>query len=783
MPRPLRVTSTDYAHPHRPAALRLYNLAAGHAPLEVDRLLEAARAATGLDDFGDPAFREPLGRLVASIEREARLHPVGRSITRTRLVSLLANRLRVEALHRAHPEIDAIPAGRPIVIAGLQRTGTTLLHRLLAADPRARALLSWEALHPAPLPGEGRRGSFRRRAEARLAEVALRAMAPDFFAIHPVEADAPEEDVLLLDHVFTSQTPEATLHVPAYASWLEDHDHTASYRYVERLLKVLLWQRPRSSMGLRPAEPGSAPYPASHWVLKTPAHMEHLGALLAVFPGALIVHTHRDPQATTASFCSMVAHGRGIFSDAVDPREIGRHWLRKVRRMTDRALAVRDGGAGASFVDVSYYDLLADPIAEVRRIYARAGLTLDPAAEAAMRAASGRDVQHRFGRHVYHGRDFGLSRAGIDEAFAAYRARFGIRHEKAERDDRPASQAGPSGVGHRSVIAATATALADMRRRERGAAPLSDADRLDGKTALVTGASAGLGKAVAIDLARRGARLVLACRSGIPACGEEIAARSGTRLPEMIEADLSDFDQVVALADAVERRGEPIDLLCCNAGLVPSTAQRTKQGHEAMFTVHYLASHLLARRLLARGVIPNAVWAGNGRAGTAIPRIVFVSSEAHRSADPLDLEAFGAFHDYALRDALRWYAYSKLALTTFATELARRLTLPGGPSVGVHALCPGPVATSIARSAPPLMQAPVGLVMRTFFPSPEAAAAPVVYLAAAPELGGETGWYMHRMVRKAPSPEALDPDKGRRLWEKGEALIAPWLEAGSIASR
>jgi NAD(P)-dependent dehydrogenase (short-subunit alcohol dehydrogenase family) len=764
MPRRVRVTSTDYAHPHRPAPLRLYNLASSlgtPAPLDVERLLDAARESTGLRDFGDLGFLGALTMLVDSVEREARLHPMGRAILRGRFISLLENRLRVEALYRERPEIDALPIGKPIVIAGLQRTGTTMLHRLLAADPNTRSLRSWEALHPAPLPGEGQRGSFRRKTEARVAEVALQAMAPDFFAIHPVEAAAPEEDILLLDHAFTSQTPEATLHVPSYAAWLEAQDLVPSYRYMERLLKVLLWQR------------GSAP-----WVLKTPNHMECLFALLTVFPGALIVQTHRDPQATMASFCSMVAHGRGVFSDEVDPREIGRHWLRKVRRMIDRTLAVRDAGAEASFIDISYYHLLADPIAQVRRIYARAGRTLEPDAEVAMKNALGRDTQHRFGRHVYRGDDFGLSRAGTDEAFEGYRARFGIRHEKGERSSGLAVQAGPSGVGHRTVIAATVTALADMRRRERGVVPLGDADRLDGKTALVTGASAGLGKSVAIELARRGARLVLASRSGIPEAGEEIAAKSGTRMPEMIQADLSDLDQVASLADAVERRGDAIDLLCCNAGLVPKNAERTKQGHEAMFAVHYLASHLLSRRLLLRGVIPNGAYAGNGRTGTAIPRIIFVSSESHRSSDPLDFDHFGAFTDYGLRDALRWYAYSKLALTTFATELARRLTPESGPTVGVHALCPGPVASSIARSAPAALQAPIGVVMRTFFPNPDDAAAPVVYLAAAPELGGETGWYMHRMVRKAPSAAALDADNGRRLWERGEALLAPWLERG-----
>ena len=217
-------------------------------------------------------------------------------------------------------------------------------------------------MNPAPLPGEGRHRLVSRVAPSESSsERTLSWLAPEFFAIHPVEADAAEEDVLLLDHSFTSQAPEATLHVPTYAAWLEQQDLEPAYRYLARILKLLLWQKPRQ-----------------FWVLKTPHHMEYLDELLRVFPGAVVVQTHRDPQQTMGSFCSMVAHGRGLFSDHVDPREVGRHWLRKVRRMIDRSLAVRDGGAASAFVDVSYYDLVADPLGEVRRIYAHAGLELTP---------------------------------------------------------------------------------------------------------------------------------------------------------------------------------------------------------------------------------------------------------------------------------------------------------------------------------------------------------------------------------------------------------------------
>lgn len=757
-----RVTSTDYSHPRRPLFARAVNLVGAGPPLERSELMAAATRGTGLSNFGDPAFEEPLAVLLDSLDREARLHALGRAIMRGRVLAMLKNRLRIEALYQAHPEIEAVRLEQPIVIAGLQRTGTTLLQRLLAADPDARALLSWEALHPAPLPGEGEHGTFRRRAAAKLAELGLSRLAPDFFAIHPVEAEAPEEDVLLLDHAFMSQAPEAIAHVPAYAAWLETHDVTPSYRYLARLLRALAWQRP-----------------GRHWVLKTPHHMEFLAELLSVFPDAVIVQTHRDPQATLGSFCSMVAHGRGVFSDRVDARELGAHWLRKVRRMLDRSLAVRDGGKRAAFVDVSYYELLKDPIAQVERIYAHAGRTLSAEAAAAMRALLARDVQHRHGKHAYDLRAFGLSPARVEETFGDYRARFAIARERTELER--AAPAVATGIGHRGLISALVTAVLDTFTQQPALGGVGPDLRLDGKTALVTGASSGLGKAVAIDLARRGAHVILACRSGIPAAGEEIKRASASERVEMIHVDLADLESVVRASDELARRGVRLDLLVCNAGLMPVQARRSAQGIEMMLAVHYFGNHLLVRRLLASGVIPNQVYARSGRSGTSIPRIVFVSSETHRSSPGIDIERLEVFRDYGIREGIARYGDSKLALTTFASELARRLTTQQGPSVAVHALCPGPVASGIAREAPPQLEPLIGRVMKSFFRSPEQAAEPVIYLAAAPELAGDTGWYLHLMRRKPAAPLAVDETHGRRLFEKGERFLALYLSRPSPA--
>lgn len=759
-----RTTSTRYANPGRPWLATLYNRAASLVStslMDVDQLLEEASRNTRLHDFGDPSFREPLRRLLNAIEAEAQLHPLGRTIMRGRIVTLLENRLRIEAYLRAYPEANNITFRRPIVIAGLQRTGTTVLHRLIASDPRARALMSWEALAPAPLAGEGERGNSRRRRAGHLAEWGLRVLAPEFFAIHPVEAEAPEEDVLLLDMAFASQAPEATLHVPSYASWLETQDLTHAYRFLERAMRVLHWQRG-----------------CDFWVLKTPHHMEYLRELLAVFPDAVIVQTHRDPQATMGSFCSMVAHGRGIFSDHVDPREVGQHWLRKVRRMIDRSIAVRDGGAASSFIDVAYDDLVRDPIAQIQRIYDHAGIALTTDATNAMRAVSARDVQHRHGRHVYKAQDFGLNSTQIERTFADYRARFNISTEVAKKRKAASTESVPA-KEYSNVPRAIVAAVKDVFVQKAGQLPVGDETRLDGKTVLITGANVGLGKAVAIDLARRGAKLLLACRSGIPEAGEEIARASGSHSVEMLRVDLSDMDSVVNLADTLVARGETIDRVICNAGLMPRRSQVTKQGFEVMYAVHLFANFVLLRRLLASGVIPNDVYAHNGRHGDEIPRIVFVASETHRASDGLDFAQLGGPVSYGVTNGLKFYGDSKLALVTYATELARRLTTEKGPSVAVHSLCPGPVDTSIARDAPALLQPLIKPVMSALFPSPTHAIGPVVYLATAPEIADQTGWYMHLMQRKPAAEKALDASNGTQLWLQAEQRVGAWLGASN----
>lgn len=412
----MKETVNDFERPAPPWPIRAFNALGpsldrvGLLPmLEVDALMATARKSTGLDDYGDEWFREPLGRLVDSLNDEAQLSALGRTIMHTRLVGALSTRLRAEALFAAHPEIGEIDLGQVIVIAGLQRTGTTTLHRLLSAEPKMRSVLSWEALNPAPLAGEKPGRPAARIRQGKIAERGLKYIAPHFFAIHPVEHDAPEEDVLLLDVSFMSQSAEATLHVPSYAAWLETRDNTPAYVYLRRLMQLLSWQRP-----------------AENWVLKSPHHMEYIDTALAVFPNATIVQTHRDPRKTMASFASMVAHGRSVFSDVVSVKGVSEHWMRKVKRLMQLSMDVRDRLGPDHFIDVSYYDLLEDPVREVERVYAKAGIVFDEASRTAVSSTKKKNVQHRYGRHRYGLEDFGLSPEQIEHEFGFYRARYDI---------------------------------------------------------------------------------------------------------------------------------------------------------------------------------------------------------------------------------------------------------------------------------------------------------------------------------------------------------------------
>lgn len=390
---------------------RLIGSGGGNKLVQLDRsrLLEEAERRSGLSDFGDSGFLEPLGRLLDSFENESGLSLLGRIAARQDVLRLLVNRLQMEDDRKRQPEIAEEQITRPLFVTGLPRTGTTLLHGLLAQDPEHRAPLNWEVMFPSP-------PSARHRNDRRI-ELATRQLrwfhrlAPEFRKIHPIGALLPEECLIITSPSFVSFQFQTSHSVPSYQTWLESNDLRPSYEMHRRVLQNLQRHGRRS-----------------RWVLKAPAHLYGFEAIMAVYPDAGIVFTHRDPLQVVPSTASLHFELRSIFSDTVDPAAVGAEVCRRWAVGMERALAVRDAmpDAASRFYDVQYTDLVRDPIATVRRLYLHFGAQLSEAAESRMRSFLARHPKDKHGRHRYSLEQFGLDSDEVQRQYASYRERFGV---------------------------------------------------------------------------------------------------------------------------------------------------------------------------------------------------------------------------------------------------------------------------------------------------------------------------------------------------------------------
>lgn len=363
---------------------------------------------TGLDDWGDASYRDGLDQFVRALDTEAGLSPLGEVALEQQIVASLVNRLRVTNWVDEHPEVLDAPVERPIVVLGLPRTGTTLLHELFHRDPANRSLMRWEALESVPPPDAKHFGDDPRIESARAAQEAMDAINPEFRAIHYEAPDGPTECVAVLSQAFQSLLWSVVANVPSYTEWLLEADGRPAYEYHHRVLQLLQSRAP------------------GRWALKTPHHALFLDALLAQYPDARLVMTHRDPVIVVASLCSLARSLGGTFSDVDHADDLVRTWTHVAETLVQRVMAFRDRHGDDRFVDVAYDDLVADPMGTVEGVMAHFGEPLSGPAATSMRRYLAEDPHERLGRHQYSVAEERIDADALTRRFGDYTARFAV---------------------------------------------------------------------------------------------------------------------------------------------------------------------------------------------------------------------------------------------------------------------------------------------------------------------------------------------------------------------
>ena len=380
-----------------------------------DRAHELAAERAGSSDFGGDDYLEGLRIVLLSMDRDPRFTPRGRRIAWGSVINTLAARANAIRSMRDNPGFDDQPLLRPVVITGIPRTGTTALHKLMAVDPQFQGLETWLNAAPQPRPPRATWESnplFREVADQLAARYSA---APGAAVAHEMAVAEVDECLFVLRQSFVSNLWNSGWHAPSYDAWWQTQSERESYRHYVRVVQLV---------GCR--EPGK------RWLLKNPGHIANLDLVFAVFPDAIVIHTHRDPAKAVPSLCSLLMKSHPLMDEG--PADVRARLL--LARETEKwASAVEDARRvarthGAQMFDVIQADLHREPMAVVRRIYAFAGLDLTPEVAAAMERRIADDPERQHGVHRYDIADYGMTEDAIRARFGDYVQRFGLLEKK-----------------------------------------------------------------------------------------------------------------------------------------------------------------------------------------------------------------------------------------------------------------------------------------------------------------------------------------------------------------
>ncbi|PLW82283.1 sulfotransferase family protein [Kineobactrum sediminis] len=401
-----------------PTLSELQRQAIANAPevtMDETAVLNEARNATGLSDFGAEDFRERLRIWLQSFDEDHDLGPLGRASLFGDAVRYAGNRLRLEDLLKRHPEIIDEPIDRPIIIAGLPRSGTTYLVNILAADRRLRSMTLWESMEPVPaaddkviVPGEDPRYTRTREAWGQFEQI-----LPLMPAMHEMAPDHVHEDIELQALDFSTYLPEWLARPYRWREYYHTHDQTPHYAYGKKVLQALTWlQGP------------------NRWLMKSPPHMENLLPLRATYPDATFVITHRDPLAVLQSAITMIAYGDRIRRQRIDLKELADYWIERIEGLLRACVRDRDSMPKAQTIDVLFHEYMADQKSVIRRIYAMADMPMTKDAERHIDLHLSANPRGRHGRVIYDlENDFGVDIPALRERFGFYYDRFPVQQE------------------------------------------------------------------------------------------------------------------------------------------------------------------------------------------------------------------------------------------------------------------------------------------------------------------------------------------------------------------
>ncbi len=376
----------------------------GLKTLSVQALLDRARADTGLDDFGDMWFLAPLEKLVDCVNKEAGLiaPDAGAGM---RIASALSDRLKLVKYLKDHPEVLDEKIDVACVVVGLPRTGSTVMHRLLASSPKLTSLYWWETTFPLPFEGEKPGDPTPRQEMAKQVVDHLLESWPDFESIDPIEAMVVAEEVILLDRTFMSSSYDSMMNVPSYGFWMADQDHEAAYRDLLLWIKAIQHQSPWRR--------------GRKWVFKTPHHvLGGMNGLMKVFPGVKLVMTNRDVADVIPSYCSMTASMSVNTNTTYRPEDQGAYWTSRFKTGLERFAALRKQLPADQVIDVDYRDTVSDPVGTLEKVMVAVGLGFDEADRAAAEACVAENARDKRPRHKYSAEEFGLTKEQIARDFA-----------------------------------------------------------------------------------------------------------------------------------------------------------------------------------------------------------------------------------------------------------------------------------------------------------------------------------------------------------------------------